>query len=289
MADLKSFTSIEVQPVVYCRASRVWSASVNRWMTWRQVGYEDLFSYPPTLPVQRYARVWDQKIVRKNGLTYTRFRERLQQIAAEVLSRIKGVIVVHDFSTLQRLVERLGEYVVIPIDDDDWLDPNIGERLSGLTLRSETRIVSWPDVVWWCDFDSANRFFERVGVQSMERYPQVVGSNSYAITGKAFRDWPAERLKTFLHKHWHVSGPASERQTIPDQLSFEVKHIGSTAVLLHETGKDYWWTAEDPDYKLPLWVRENCDKVRELHAQLEADMGGTFDRYRLIQETRQEI
>ena len=288
MADLKSFTSIEIQPVVYCRASRIWSASANRWMTWRQVGYEDLFSHPPRLPVQRYAKVWDQKIVRKNGLTYTRFRERLQQIAAESLSRIEGVIVVHDFSTLQRLVERLGQCLVIPVDDDDWLDPGIGKRLAGLTLKSGTRIVSWPDVVWWCDYDSANRFCERVCVQSMDRFPQVVGSNSYAIAGKAFREWPAEKLNTALNKHWLVSGPADERQRLSDQLSFEVKHIGSTAVLLREAGKDYWWTTEDPNYQPPLWVQENCDKVRELHAQLEADMGGTFDRHRLIQETRQE-
>ena len=286
MADLKSFTSIDAQPIVYCRASRVWSASANRWMTWRQVGYEDLFEFPPQYPVQRYARFWDQKIVRRNGLTYTRFRERLAQIASEVLSRIEGVIVVHDFSSLQRIVERLDQCLVVPVDDDDWLDPNIGKRLAGLTLKSGTRIVSWPNVVWWCDFDAANRLRDRVCVQKMEQFPKMVGSNSYAITGKAFREWPLDQLKTALHKHWQLSVTAAETQRVTDQLSLEVKHVGSTSVLLKESGKDYWWTEEDPNYKPPLWVREHCDKVRELHIQLRDDMGGAFDHLRLIQETK---
>lgn len=284
MAELESFTSIEVQPVVYCRAARIWSKTVERWLTWRQIGHEDLFDWPIPFPVQRYARAWDSKLHRRNGLTFAKFRERVGQIAAETLSHITGVIVTYDFETLCRTVERLGRCIVVPVDDDDWLSPHLAQRLGNLTLRDRTLLVAWPNVLWWCDYDDEHRFREWYCAQNLHGVPSAVGSNSYGLTDRAFREWPASVLKESLNCHWKIQIP-SETETLKELLSLEVKHIGSTNVLLSKAEKTYWWTERVPGFKPPLWVKEHCDKVRELHAQLVTDMGGTFDKTRIIQET----
>lgn len=277
MVDVSSFTPVEALTIVYCRASRV------QGLTWRQVGHENLFDWPPKLPVQRYAKAWDRAISRHGGLTFTRFRERARQIAAEVLSLAEHVVVVHDFQTLLNLAESLERYVVVPVDDDDWISPHVGQVLSRVRENDCPRMVCWPDIVWWFDPCDDGGFVERFNLQACDSHITAVGSNSYAFTDRAFREWPLKRLKTFLNEHWKVQ--VSEAKILDEQLSIEVKHAASTAVLLAQTGNDYWWTRKSADYQPPLWAKEHCDKVREVHAQLKQDMGGTFDWNRLIRET----
>lgn len=285
MADLEAFSSV-AQPIVYCRASRVWSEGEQRWLTWRQTAYNDLFDWPAKFPVSCYARAWDSRVKVSGGLTYTRFRERVRQVAYETLSYLPGVIVVHDFNTLLDLVSRYSRVLVLPVDDDDWFSPNVASYLVSQTIEPETEVVVWRDLTWWCDFDGT-RFFEKFGVQPLSNVKVAFGSNCYALTKRAFRKWDSKSLQEALDKHWRVTKLVEPQAVaaLDAHLSFGVKHIGCTSVLLVETGNDYWWNTDADSFQIPEWARQHCDKVRQLHQQLLQDMGGHFDRPGLIQDT----
>lgn len=290
MADLEAFSSVEVQPVVYCRASRIMSKSAGELMTWRQVGYEDLFHWPHQLPVVRYAEAWDRRVIRPNGLTFARFRERMRQIAIEALSYVEGVIVVHDFQTLLNVVRRIGRCIVLPMDDDDWLCPDITRRLSAVVNPDGPLLYGWPQLAWWCNFNDAGKFFGRYGIQTAEQAATVLASNSYAFSHRVFQEWPEDRLKKALDYHWTAvaSVPQDRIQIINEHLSFEVKHIGCTSILIELAMKEKWWNHEEDEFDPPLWVKEHCDKVRELHALLVEDMGGRFEFKQMIRETEKD-
>lgn len=288
MQPLEAFSDVETSIIVYCRAARLKSSAENRWITWRQVAYEDLFGYPRRFSVQAYARAWDQRITRRGGLTFVRFRERIRQIAAESLSYLPGVIVVHDFQTLLTLTRSVKNFLVIPVDDDDWYCPDIADRLSRIRVQAGKQLVAWPDLVWWCDFKQ-NSLAERFGVQEPSDVARAVGSNTYAVTPRAFSELNRETLKTVLDCHWKLISlvPADKIQRLQQSLSLEVKHIGCTSVLLQQDGNGYWWNKDVDEYEAPLWAREHCDKVRELHLELLSDMGGIFDSQTILREIEQ--
>ena len=289
MQSLEAFTPTEAQVVIYCRAARLRSSVEQRWLTWRQAAIQDLWSWPKRFSVQRYAAAWDRRVTRRGGLTFTRFRERIRQIAMEALSYLPEIIVVHDFPTLLQVAERLGSFVVVPVDDDDWFQPDIGARLAKLTTQPGTLMVVWPDLVWWCDFDKGTRFVERFGVQEVEGTRKAIGSNTYAITRRGFHELGRDKLKVVLDSHWKVPTfiPADRVERIDEYLSLEVKHVGCTSLLLTAQGDNYWWNRDVDQYEAPLWAREHCDKVRELHAELLTDMGGFFDVPGIIREIEQ--
>lgn len=283
MQSLSAFTVIEVQPIVYCRSSGIGPSD----LTWWQVINSDLFAWPEPYPVTRFAAAWDRRIQRRGGLIYARFRERLRQVATEALSYLKGVVVVHDFETLMRLLDCCDSYLIVPVDDDDWFSPNLGDRLRGLSLR-DVSVVAWPDLCWWCSFDDSGCFTERLGSQTCDGHSvSAVGSNSYGITPRGVRRWGRDKLKELLDRHWVVAEqvPDDDIQFLQERLSLEIKHVGCTSVLTELVGKNYWWNNDVDISALPLWAKNDCDKVRELHTQLVTDMGGTFDRARLLRET----
>lgn len=286
MWSLSAFTSVGVQPIVYCRAVGIGSHQ----LTWRQAQNSDLFNWPAKVPVRRMADAWDRSLKVRGGLTYLRFRERVRQIAAEALSYLKEVIVVHDFQTLVRILEGFEKYVVIPVDDDDIFNPELGSVLRNPAHphRDRTTAVAWPNLCWWSRFDGTNRLCESLRSQPSKKVGvKAVGSNSYGFTERALREWGVERFRELLDNHWKVSDRLTEEDflILPNSfLSLEIKHVGCTSWLTQHAGNDYWWTEDTDLSELPLWATEHCDKVRELSTQLLTDMGKTFDHDRLISE-----
>jgi hypothetical protein len=105
-------------------------------------------------------------------LGFAAFRQRLAQITRENLSRIEN-------AKLSRLDETPPGALIVPVDDDDWLSPEIGIRLlaeradaplgfhwNPYILRAPRRSRRWP----W-----------RRGRPAADTSPHTCGSNNYAI------------------------------------------------------------------------------------------------------------
>ena len=272
MAELSSFIPVETVTIVYCRASRIWSSSVRCWLNWREVTYDDLFSFPASYSVQDFAQDWDRdrgkQSTSQSYLTFAQFRERVQQVSAEFLTRIEGIVVVHDYQTLQNLVRVLPSCIVVPMDDDDFLSPKIGSVLPEVVhASSETQLVVWPDLSWWCE-KKGSEIQEIFRVQNLDSGTvSTVGSNSYAITKQAFCVWTEKQIHQSLQQHWKCRIPLGDKvQVIKDCLSLEAKHIGSTSHLLRQVGKDYWWSEDQQDFLAPTWAESAINRVRELQS-----------------------
>jgi hypothetical protein len=153
------------------------------------------------------------------NLRYPAFRLRLTRIARENLSRIEN-------AKLARLEETPPGALVVPVDDDDWLSPEIGSRLlaepdpsphgyhwNRYILEAPRHPRRWP---WARERRAADT----------SRY--TCGSNNYAI-----RNLPelAAAISSHVKASEHFDGNPSRVKHLDASLSLQSRNLASQTTL----------------------------------------------------------
>jgi hypothetical protein len=106
------------------------------------------------------------------SLRYAAFRLRLSQITRENLSRVEN-------AKLSRVDELPPGGLIVPVDDDDWLSPEIGIRL--LAARGDApQGFHWNPYILRAPRRSPRWPWSRVR-RAADTSPHTCGSNNYAV------------------------------------------------------------------------------------------------------------
>lgn len=193
---------------------------------------------------------WEKKF----SFDFLEYRRRIKQIAMDNWGDRK--VYVEDWKRLIQEVE--DDDIVVPIDDDDWLHPQLEAYL-------------YPhfehfDCVMWDQVTYNTRDF---GARRRHEYHDKLGSNNYALTGRLLRQ--AEALyshrmyaKKFLKFHGRVTYALSAMQCNymvlnSPLLSCYNWHIGSASVLVNvgvTVSKPKYLTLDEECQWIEPWMNQ---------------------------------
>lgn len=159
------------------------------------------------------------------GLTFCQYRYGLQQIAESTLKNVKNVnYIVKGWQDLHNILAEDDNYIILPIDDDDWFHPDAALY----AIKNDTHICYWN-----CGF--YNLGIERRSTIKMRNKCRVVCfSNGYAIDGKLFNSYSIKAFKRLCDRHMSVHKTIinpNKFQHIDRYLGIKVQNISSTHFL----------------------------------------------------------
>jgi hypothetical protein len=153
------------------------------------------------------------------SLTYQEFRDRLQQTS---LSNYRSVNNSHCLSAEEfRGLTPDADDLVVFVDDDDWLSPDLFGRLQSGLDNSDGAI--WGSVRIGIDFGSPPGARPE-DVFQLRPIDRLIYTNNYAVTGRALHRLGYDALFEHGAAQAEFDGGSFQPVTVPEYLSVANKH-----------------------------------------------------------------
>lgn len=245
------------RPVVIVRRQSPNWANVGEGY-WRDLAEFERMLKRPEGSVRRLIENWDRRI----RLPFFEVRRRMAEITDANLAR-QGRASIIDLETFRRGID--GRAIYTFIDDDDWFDPDLAQRLAALPIGGDG--VVWRSV----------RYAGRLEVRELDGYCHT---NNYAVLGSSLVGRP--EAAALAEQHFRVIELVASGELKLDlvdvQLSITNKHPASTlmmeraAELYGEDGPRRWVEDFKAAMREPLdgpelgldWAAPEIDAVRAL-------------------------
>lgn len=179
-----------------------------------------------------------------------------------------GVVLNHlepdfDASMDDELIEKLGSADwIVPIDDDDWLSPDLASRLSEIDPRKQG-VVTWPSMI--VHIDGPHVFAEETRTY-LASDNQTIISCSYAISGAILPDIGAEQAKAILiaHDQARYAMIWFGARKLDQPMALHLRHgaaasQGPVDRRLHPLGRQFAWPEQG------AWAAPYMDDLAEFH------------------------
>lgn len=218
-------------------------------------------------------RLWNRTF----PVTYFQYRQRLKEIAEFNWSRLTDIDLVIRHPELISLLERLDEFLVLPVDDDDWFHPQIARTLQA-RCGTETDALHWTSGA----YDSVPRQRQFGKGWGRLRFWEAAGTfatNNYAITRRGFARCAAGERKGILVYHGMAGRifhqPKFRRMFFEEPLSITNKSLAATTNLgVIESRSDLLRNVPDLHERtteIPtslVWAREYIELTEQLNREL---------------------
>lgn len=200
---------------------------VRKTLPWHKIRDMDHFksmcSFPQILP---FVEEWNKVL----NMPYWVFRSKVKEIANKSLRRT-GIPVMTNLRRVGRKFNR----IVIPIDDDDWLAPNIKDVLPNLFSDPKVRGVCWDNAVFRIIYKGVELGYYPVQSCTM--------SCCYAVrTSLPKRRWVRD-MQFISYKKSHPKSVLNYNEKF---LSMYLRHIGAVGGL-----KEFGRMKFPVKYKMP--------------------------------------
>lgn len=161
------------------------------------------------------------------GMTFAEYRRRLRAIAEINWSCINGLDLFIKTSTLRSVLASLSDFVVFPVDDDDWFSPDLVNVLRR-SIEPSLDAVDWPDGVYGVDLRRRSADSPQIWRRKRSRF----ATNNYAVLKNGFRalnDRGSEKilLRHEKAKRWFLQSTRMVKR-IPRYLSVTCKSPASS-------------------------------------------------------------
>lgn len=130
------------------------------------------------------------------GISFAAYRRRLRAIAELNWSGIKKLDLFIKTSTIHTVLRNLRQFVVFPVDDDDWFCPRIVEVLRR-SAPADADAVWWPDGVFGLDL----RRRLATAPQAWRRRRAHFATNDYAVTARGYHSLDERSAARVLLNH----------------------------------------------------------------------------------------
>lgn len=146
----------------------------------------------------RAIRLWDRTF----RMSYFSYRQRLKEIAELSWTRIRNLDLILRRPGLSAILDILDEYIVLPVDDDDWFHPDIADVLRR-RWRPGVDAFHWPDglyrpVPFQERFDQSAHQIRLI----LRKLHADFATNGYALTRTGLSKCKAPLRGRVLAFHW---------------------------------------------------------------------------------------
>lgn len=143
-------------------------------------------------------RLWNRTF----SMSYFEYRQRLKEIAELSWTRIRNLDLVLRRPDLSAILDSLDEYIVLPVDDDDWFHPDIADVLRR-RWRPSVDAFHWPDglyrpVPFQERFDQSAHQIRLI----LRKLHADFATNGYALTRTGLSKCKAPLRGRVLAFHW---------------------------------------------------------------------------------------
>jgi len=210
-------------------------------------------NYPETLIIV-FMAVWDAAV----AVDYRQFRFRLKEIAQQALVSVACAQIIGDadFRELELAGEVPLDALVVFIDDDDWLAPNLFAR-----LREPAVAGTGGDGFRWGALRIGRDFTPTLDADAnLALHPTLllrpidgrIASNNYATSGAALRRLGIDALLERSDAHEQVVSGRFAPVVVAQYLSCTIKHPASTVSALYLLGSEEF--RRDPRADIRRWA-----------------------------------
>ena len=185
----------------------------------------------------RMIRLWNRTF----GVSYFEYRQRLREIAELSWSRVRDLDLLVRQQDLYELLEARQQYIVLPVDDDDWFHPDVANVVRE-HWRPELDVLHWPDGVF-CSVPFQDRFEETAALPRLRErhWKGNFTTNGYALTKKGLAQCAGDLRKRVVLYHLQAGeifhGEQFRRRFIDRPLSVTNKSLASCVNLRQMSGE----------------------------------------------------
>lgn len=196
------------------------------------------------------------------SMTWQMYRFYLQKKAFESWGSIP---ILHNKNDV---ISKNDEDVIIPIDDDDWLHPDIVPFIQS-EIKNNT-VLQWTQIL--NAYDISNRYINKWGLTDYQR-KAVHGTSDHCLRIGYLKKLNTQELNTSLLGHGHVwrAFLHTRRQYVPETMSCYNHHMGSYSFLintnnLNDCKKRVEFINSIPEWS--LWAESNIHWLDKLSHQV---------------------
>ena len=229
----------------------------------------------PPIVQQHLLEVWRNTFY----IDYFGYRSQLKKIGESnlrfVAANNTNVRIVFGFDEFQSLLEEEDDAWIIPIDDDDWLHPNIIESIR--QSEPSKTLVRWHD--YWWDLLKNQKILHHQTAQF-----HYLGSNNWAIKKSRLKQYELAEAAMIASNHivaWNqlcrYRKHREEYQDLEECLSLYLFHIGSLTNIINAANFPRQFLTRmskitiDAEMTHPAhWAQPWADQYKILHDELTA-------------------
>ena len=177
----------------------------------------------PENTILDFISIWDAAL----DVDYRRFRHVMKDAALANFAKVHGSVFL-EHADFRRLALNPDDLVVF-VDDDDWLAPDLFSRLRDMPDSQDG--MKWGSIRVGPVFSPAPET-QPQGVLYPRPIDQTLYTNNYAVTGRALLRVGLEQLFEHRDAQQQFDAGAYRPQTVPQYLSAANKHPCSTMAAL---------------------------------------------------------
>jgi SAM-dependent methyltransferase len=176
-------------------------------------------------------RLWNRTF----SLSYFTYRQRLKEIAELSWTRIRDLDLIVRRQDLFTVLDHLDQFIVLPVDDDDWFHPDIANVLRQ-HWRDDVDAFHWPDGLYR-SVPFQDRFQQTMSQERLvlRHWPGDFATNGYALTRAGFSRCDLQTKRRVLSFHWAAGKtfhqPGFTRRLLDQPLSASNKSLASATNL----------------------------------------------------------
>ena len=227
----------------------------RRSLDWKNITIEDFFNQPdnrfynPDFKIEFSEKIdmWN----RTHKINYFKYRGMIKEIAEENLNDLKNVVVCDNMDDVKKLN---GNFMIMFIDDDDWIHPNISSEIIRLPMGD----YHWE--FWNVQPDQINKV-KQFDVKTKWNDVLRCYTNNHVISSDTLKRLDYTHM---VERHLWLNRNV-KTQLYPETLAAVVYHGANITSLWDKQEIEY---VEGFNYSVPEWMSPYFEKLKAVYSQL---------------------